>query len=389
MKKLIMMLLMLLACAFIQAKNVNIIMNDGTLKQGEFLGQDDDSIFIKNGKGKAETIPVKDVKKAFDSESGTPLNAAPAETEKTAPKTKKTSAQSDARIQKHIEETAAVFKGQPQTIVQQPSVYTIPSQAAPQVKILGEKAVTLDRGTIQKKDPGVFVRTVPDYFGIGFCPYMNFNFLFSGDNVRLKQTLRTWAVDSGGYTYDDGTFMISDGMNLEFFIRPVDWFAFGGFYGLAPSNQNMSVYRGGEKFMYIDMPITDYGVLLKFIPYSTADIKQDGSLVETFAFGLNFKIGSASLGSIFSNASIYDQASLTVSDLTAAPAPYFAAELSFSTQEGNMEFVLGYQSCMFTDISSEKAFAGITGPGNFLADTQGNIPFSAQGLYLSLQVLFN
>jgi len=149
------------------------------------------------------------------------------------------------------------------------------------------------------------------------------------------------------------------------------------------------VYRGTEKFMYIDMPITDYGLLLKFIPYSTADIKQDGSLVETFAFGLNFKIGSASLGSIFSNASIYDAASFTTSDLTAASVPYFAAELSFSTQEGNIEFVLGYQSCMFTDITSEKAFAGITGAGNFLADTQGNIPFSAQGLYLSLQVLFN
>ncbi len=378
---------MLLACAWLQAKNVNIIMNDGTLKQGEFLGQDDGSIFIKNDKGKAETIPLKDVKKAFDSESGTPLNSPSPEGEKTAKKDKKLSVQSESRIQKHIEETAAAFKGQ--AIVRQASVYAAESQEAPQVKIQGEKPVILDRGTIQKKDPGVFVRTVPDYIGFGFCPYMNFNFLFSGDNVRLKQTLKTWAVDAGGYTYDDGTFMFSDGMNLELFIRPVDWFAFGGFYGLAPSNQNLSVYRGTEKFMYIDMPITDYGLLLKFIPYSTADIKQDGSLVETFAFGLNLKIGSASLGSIFSNASIYDEASLTTSDLTAAPVPYFAAELSFSTQEGNMEFVLGYQSCMFTDISSEKAFAGITGAGNFLADTQGNIPFSAQGLYLSLQVLFN
>src|ERR1035437_5401045 len=93
MKKTIIVLLLFAVTVFAQAKNVNIIMSDGSIKQGEFLGQDKTSIFIKNSEGKAETVKTNKVTKAFDSDSGEELKFDAV----------KPAAKTEERLKKHIE----------------------------------------------------------------------------------------------------------------------------------------------------------------------------------------------------------------------------------------------------------------------------------------------
>jgi hypothetical protein len=203
-------------------------------------------------------------------------------------------------------------------------------------------------------------------------------------------------------TFDDSTLICSFGFGGSVYVRPFDWFAIGGFYTSSFINQNMQVFRGSEeitggdwdRYMYIDMPTTAYGVLIRLIPYSSAQAQgADHELAEDFAFGIDLRVGVATLGSISGSAGILDEAApsgtpAVVDVLTADSVPYLGIELNLTSQDNFMKFAMGYQQFMFNQLNADTNFPGLTNSSNVVADSSGPIPFSGQGFYLTLSVTF-
>jgi hypothetical protein len=161
----------------------------------------------------------------------------------------------------------------------------------------------------------------------------------------------------------------------------------------------MNVFRGDEeitggdwdRYMFIDMPTSEYGVVIRFIPYSSAEvIGKDSELSEDFAFGIDIRLGVATLGSPFATASIDDQASPNpVNVLTADPTTYFAIELNICSENNNFKLALGYQQFMFAQLNSDTPpLAGVPNPGNIVEDSSGPVPFSGQGFYFRSSIVF-
>jgi hypothetical protein len=363
-KTIIAVSLLLFVSVSAMAQKVNVMTNAGGIVSGEVIGSDDNSIFVKAADGNAKTISLNKINKIFD-----------AYTRKDITADFKNPVAAAAPAKEDVKEGLSK-KNEQETVSSRDLQYEV---------IQGES------GSIStRSETGIFVRTVPKYLGFGIVP-MQVNLLFSNDNVRLKKTMKNLANDAGGYTYDDSTLMVSAGFSGFVYIRPIDCLAIGGFYGLSPMNQNLQVYRGApEKFLYIDLPITEYGALIKFIPYSTAVIGNDGVPVETMAVGFDFKLGVAKLGTVFGDASINDETDTsTPLAILTSQAPYFAVEFAISSQENFMQFGIGYQQCMMTEIDSSKYFKYITNDaGTVVSDIDGNIPFSAQALYAYLAIAF-
>jgi hypothetical protein len=362
-KTIIVISLLLIAAISAMAQKVNVMTNGGGVVSGEVIGSDDKSVFVKTADGNAKTISLNKISKVFD-----------ADTKKDITADFKRSGDSSAPA-KEDDKKEPSKKNVQETVSSRDLQYEV---------IQGES------GSISTRpETGIFVRTVPKYLGFGIAP-MRINVLFSNDNVRLKQTMKILAVEAGGYTYDDSTLMVSAGFSGYVYIRPIDCLAIGGFYGLSPMNQNLQVYRGGsERFLYIDLPTTECGALIKFIPYSIAVIGSDGVPVETMAAGLDFKLGVAKLGTVFGDASIADEADTSAPPaILTSQAPYFAVEFVVSSQENFMQFGLGYQQCTMTEIDSSRFFNDITYNKTTVSDKNGNIPFSEQALYAYLAIAF-
>jgi hypothetical protein len=413
MKKIIIALLLsMLAAAALSAQNLNIMTASGKLITGEVIGKDDTAVFVKTSGGKVKTVALAEIKKVFDADTMKDLTdayrpGAAAATAVPAPETDidqkrqelearfKSGAISRHTYMKELGKLLNSAAAAPAAAAT-PALTVKPVEAAetPRPGIQYE-TVQGTSGTIELTSP--MARTVDKYFGLTL-DYITINLLSSSDNTRLKNTLKQFAVG----TFDDSTLICSFGFGGSVYVRPFDWFAIGGFYTSSFINQNMQVFRGseeitggdGDRYMYIDMPTTAYGVLIRLIPYSSAQAQgADHELAEDFAFGIDLRVGVATLGSISGSAGILDEAApsgtpAVVDVLTADSVPYLGIELNLTSQDNFMKFAMGYQQFMFNQLNADTNFPGLTNSSNVVADSSGPIPFSGQGFYLTLSVTF-
>jgi|GEM_PF-2271476 hypothetical protein len=415
-KNIIILLLALFVCASLAAQKLNIMTTSGKLITGEKIGSDDTSVFIKTSDGNATTVALKKIKKVFDADTmkdltseympgtaGQPAaesSAAPTPASAAASDIDRKKQELEARFKsgaishhEYMKELGKLLNGaNAQAPAQAANTGTIAArtneQALPEIQY---ETVEGEAGTTELTSP--FTRTVQDYFDVD-VDYLMVNLLASSDNARLKQVMKSFTVG----TYDDSTFMASFGFGAAVYLRPFDWFAIGGFYTTSFINQNMNVFRGDEeitggdwdRYMFMDMPTAAYGVVFRFIPYSSAEATGNGELSENFAFGIDIRLGAATLGSPFAAAGINDEASSpdTVNVLTADPATYFAIELNICSESNFIKFALGYQQFMFNQLNASTYLAGVTNAGNVVADSGGPIPFSGQGFYLRSSIIF-
>ncbi len=362
MKKTIILAFLIGFSSILCAINVNVMTNSGEVVTGVLIGSDENALFVKTADGNAKTIKYGKVSKIFDAETAKDIT----------------------------DRYKAAEQAKPSSAAAKPPQ----ASSGPRTEY---ETIEESSGTINlRENVTIFTRTVPKYFGVDVA-LMQFNLLF-GDNKKLKEVLKPYAVDSGGYTYDSDSMMVSFGLNADLYIRPIDGFGFGGFYNMSFANQNLSVHRNpshdGSEFMYIDLPVTSYGALIKLIPFSTAIVGSDGELVENFAWSLDLKLGASSLGTLFSAASINDENSIGDAVDLSGTAPYFAVEMVFSSQMDLFKFGIGYQQSEFAEIKAAEdyvAHPGITEPigtDYYVMAGGEKIPFVMQGVYMYLALAF-
>ena len=356
MKKTILLVILAIALigAPVLAVNLNVMTKSGEVVTGSLIGADENSLFIKAADGNAKTVKLSNVNKIFDADTMKDI-------------TSKYKSSVEAKSEPAHKAAAKADEGAG----------------------IEYETVEDSSGTINLAGEGgnFFSRTTGRYFDLGISIFQC-DVLF-GDNKRIKQLLKPFKVDAGGYSYDDGSMMFSVGWNAYAYVRPIDAIAIGGFYGLNPMNQNVNVYRGSDKFMYIDLPVSRYGLLVKLIPYSEARAVSSGELEDTWGWSIDFKYGAASLGTPFSAASINDEATVGDAVDLASSAPYLAVEFTIWSQPDIFFFGIGYQQSVFEGLKVSKPYAGIaTDTDGYLADGNGKIPFNYQGAYLYLTLGF-
>ncbi len=64
------LILAFFAFALVHAKDVNVILNDGSVIKGNLLGKTTEEVYIEDTNGQSITIKMGDIKSAFDAESG-------------------------------------------------------------------------------------------------------------------------------------------------------------------------------------------------------------------------------------------------------------------------------------------------------------------------------
>jgi hypothetical protein len=375
-KKIIAFLIFTAFTALLSAAGVNIMTVKGGVVFGEIIGSDETAVYVKISDGSAKTVPYSNIKKIFDNDTRKDITA----------DYKKTAASNTS-------DSPAIAATAVPAVVQKEKKVSIKSQNTATTNELYE-TIEGESGTINlRPDTGIFVRTVPKYIGFGI-DFIRLNFLFSSGNSRLKKMVNHFAVDTDGYTKDDLTMMLSGSLDGYVYIRPIDCFAIGGFYDMSPMNQNFSVYQGGEHFFHVDMPTTDYGVLIRLIPFSQGMVQPGGEAVETSAIGFNIKIGVTTLGTIFSAASLSDEAGQQSADLS-GQSSYFGVEFFAGSPVDCMQFAFGYKTSLIDTITvSNSRFAQVADPyynfmeNSVLHDAGGKIPFSAQAIYMTMTLAF-
>jgi hypothetical protein len=101
--------------------------------------------------------------------------------------------------------------------------------------------------------------------------------------------------------------------------------------------------------------------------------------------GLNLKFGKETLGTFFGGAGICDSATAPQINLT-GEGTYFALEWFISDDRDFIQFAVGYQTSSIDEITADKSYNIIA--AGILQDGEGNIPFSAQALYMTLSLAF-
>lgn len=226
MKKTTIVIFAILLSALLFAAKTTVILNDGTIKEGELIGQDEDAVYLKGPDGKAVTIPMGEVKKVF----GAPAEAKKAvetKTEQPASKTK----QADFKDEK--QETYKVLEK-------------------------GEKLIK----------PNLFKRTYPDYLQIE-ADFLNAEFLMLGDEFKSA--------------YNLDTFVMNLGMNLSIAFRPLDWFSAGFYIGAdMPPIISGILNKNGAEIGH--MSFMRAGLNFRVMPYT----KGRGEWQEVFYLGADF-----------------------------------------------------------------------------------------------------
>lgn len=334
MKKIMMILLVLIFGAALEAKNINIIMHDGTIKQAEFLGQDGKSLFVKNAEGKAETIALKSVSKVFDSDSGEEMKIGGAKQE--TPKTPVMSEESKSSVKQHVEQAknhAAALKEDAEPA------------AAPEVKIKGDKYEVLEKGNIEKA-VNLFARSIPSYV------------IFDWDEFYIDVMTGGDAVRSAYGVADHVNMTVGTGFAL--YLRPFDFAAIGLY------TNTEFFFTPGETDSYFDLPSSAYGAAYRWIIYS-----EEGEAEGVFGaradnmFYFEPRIGLRRLGSVF------DDAMLGVSKVEASAVEY-SLMMGFITGEF-FNVKLGYHTCLMKDVNT----------------TMGLIDIDMSGFYFAVGVAFH
>ncbi len=85
MKRVISLLfIFLLTAVCLYARNVNLLMNDGSVIKGELIGKTADSVYVKDTNDQTITVQKADIKSAFDQDTGDEIDLTAVNTE-TAP----------------------------------------------------------------------------------------------------------------------------------------------------------------------------------------------------------------------------------------------------------------------------------------------------------------
>ncbi|MCE5300459.1 MAG: hypothetical protein LLG37_06255 [Spirochaetia bacterium] len=360
MKKIILLALFVLLAPAVFALDLNIMTTSGELISGQLIGADDGAVYIKAKDGNAKTVKLPKIKKIFDADTMADVTAQyksaeakPAEAAKPAPAPKE------------------------------------PAYAEPSVTSSGNRTyqtVEEDSGTIDlRAGSSVFTRTIPKYIGMDFS-FIRVNVLFSQENVPLREAMLQYFVSSPYDTFDPAnTLSFSYSFDANLYLRPIDCLAIGGFAGITPIGQNYSVHTGNYKYLYVDMPTTQFGLLVKFIPYSVASRWGDGEAYENEALGFNFKFGAASLGTIFSNASINNENANGDNVDLFGSGPFWALELEYNVEMA-LKLTLGFQSALIQNISATGPYTGITDAEKYLSYGGRRLSFSAQGIYFMMAI---
>ena len=226
MKKITIILLALLVPAMLFAAKATVIMNDGTIKEGELIGQDEDAVYLKGPDGKAVTIPMNDVKKVFGAAAES-KKAVELKTEKPVSKTKQ-----------------ADFKDEKQ-----------------------EPYKLLEKG-VREMRPDLFKRTYPDYMMLEF-DFINAEFLMLGDEFKSA--------------YNVDAFVMNLGMNASIAYRPFDWFSAGIYIG-ADMPPIISGILNKNEYEIGHMSFMRAGFNFRIMPYT----KGRGEWQEVFYIGADF-----------------------------------------------------------------------------------------------------
>jgi len=222
------------------ASQINIIMKDGSVITGGFLGRDSDGIYIKNEKGSAETIPFSKIKKAFNAQTGEEIKAEGQE--------KQESAVSGAAKAKEV-----VIESVPYKVV--------------------------EKGEDTKKI-NYLKRSKPNYIMLD----LDFGYIenaWLGDEIKNK--------------YEFDRMGMSLGMSWGLLLRPFDWFGAGGYVNFELWSFPVELKSGSE----IYLPAYSYGAVIRMIPYS----EDKGYANEDMAV-FDLRLGMRSMGTIFGRAKL-------------------------------------------------------------------------------------
>jgi hypothetical protein len=81
----------MLCAACLYAKNVNVLMNDGTVIKGNMLGKTADTVYIEDTNGQSINVKTADIKSVFDQDTGDEMDlnagSAPEDTNSAPPST--------------------------------------------------------------------------------------------------------------------------------------------------------------------------------------------------------------------------------------------------------------------------------------------------------------
>lgn len=226
MKKITIIIFAIFLSGLLFAAKATVIMNDGTIKEGEFIGQDEDAVYLKGPDGKAVTIPLGEVKKVFKAAAAA-KKAVEIKTEQPASKTKQ-----------------ADFKDEKQ-----------------------EPYKLLEKG-VKEIEADLFKRTYPDYIMLEF-DFLNAEFLMLGDEFKSA--------------YNVDAFVMNLGMNASFALRPFDWFSAGIYIG-ADMPPIISGILNKNEFDIGHMSFMKVGFNFRIMPYT----KGRGEDQEIFYFGADF-----------------------------------------------------------------------------------------------------
>ncbi len=85
MKRIAASLILLFIAVCLYARNVNIILNDGTVIKGGLLGKTSDSVYVESTNGQSVTVKIDDIKSAFDQDSGEVIDFTAADSKSAQP----------------------------------------------------------------------------------------------------------------------------------------------------------------------------------------------------------------------------------------------------------------------------------------------------------------
>ncbi len=210
MKKILFIIVLLLLTTACFAGQINIIMKDGSIKNGELLGSDEEAYYIKNVNNKAETILRANIKKVFDTVDGA------------------------------VAQTTEIKE-------------IVKTKKAEEIVVAAVPYKLLEKGT-DKIEPDYFKKTGNNYmlFDVDIAAL---DFAFLGDAFKKK-----YDIQSGMHmNYNAG---------IGLLFRPLDWIATGAY--MSVDFPFFSDNNGAEKEV-ANMSFMKAGWILRWIPYSEGD----------------------------------------------------------------------------------------------------------------------
>jgi hypothetical protein len=270
-------------------ENVNIIMKDGKVIQAELLGKTEDKILIKDTEGKAKEIMLKKIKHIFNAKTG-----------------EKIEFELKEKIIAPVKEIKSLTE-----VESSKALYKIPEQ---------EKYIVLDKGIIKPK-----IRT-------GKLIFFDLDLIYLDCFPNLYDSISHFLIPK------DSIIEAALGSEISFFIRPLDFIAFGIYYRFNWWGPEVETKDGYE----INLPQQAFGLNTKIIYYSvmTKGYEDD--------FYLMIQTGIRNLNTPFNHAQIINPDKTSI-DINTDGTFDFGIFLGMVIDLFDVK--IGYRYCKFTNLS--------------------------------------